>query len=101
MPQGSTEDLNSRAQQDDSDTFQCILRIKYVHMVVLCSILLHINATFFQVALLNALKVAFVRYLKLLFLSRFWSWHKDKRTFSDENGKFCPFFAQVFSHTEL
>jgi hypothetical protein len=38
MPQGSTEDLNSRAQQDDSDTLQCILRIKYVHMVVLCSI---------------------------------------------------------------
>jgi hypothetical protein len=78
MPRGSTGDLNSWAQQDDSDTLQCILRIKYVHMVVLCSILLHINATFFQIALLNALKVVFVRYLKLLFLSRFWSWHRPK-----------------------
>jgi hypothetical protein len=78
MPQGSTGDLNSWAQQDDSDTLQCILRIKYVHMVLLCSILFHINATFFQVALLNALKVVFVCYLKLLFLSRFWSWHRPK-----------------------
>jgi hypothetical protein len=78
MPQGSIGDLNSWAQQDDSDTLQCILRIKYVHMVVLCSILLYINATFFQDALLNDLKVVFVRYLKLLFLSRFWSWHRPK-----------------------
>jgi hypothetical protein len=38
MPQGSTGDLNSWAQQDDSDTLQCILRIKYVHCTYGCAL---------------------------------------------------------------
>jgi hypothetical protein len=92
MPQGSTGDLNSWAQQDDSDTLQCILRIKYVHMVVLCSILLHINATFFQVALLNAFKSGFC-FCFFLGFGLGTGLNKDKRTFFDENGKFFPFLA--------